>query len=169
MQRQSLSCCTASRHDCCCCSFHQVRVCAITLVMTLFWNTTVLVIVNIPSGGGLVSEGCCFNSVFVLFWKFFFYCVVKCKPTSSYESACGEAEMFNLSIKILAFWRMLYHIYQSLELLSFVSFKSIICLVPILKLSRTFFYEQSSYQNKYATKKSGAWITEYQAINIQLL
>lgn len=109
---------------------------------------TVIVIVNIPFGGGLVSEGCCFNNVFTRLCKFFFYCVVKCKPTSLYESACGEAELSNLSIKILPFWRILYHTYPSLELLSVVSFKSIICLVPILKLSQTSFYEQSSYQNR---------------------
>lgn len=90
------------------------------------------------------------------------------KPPLS-ESACGEAEVSSLSIKILAFWRMLYHMYQSLELLSVVSFKSIICLMPILKWYQASFYEWSSYQNKQATKKSGAWITEDQTANIQLL
>lgn len=41
--------------------------------------------------------------------------------------------------------------------------------MPILKLYQTSFYEESSYQNKYVTEKSGAWITEDQTANIQLL
>lgn len=56
-----------------------------------------------------------FDTVFMLLGEFFFYCVVKCKTTSLYDSACCEAEVSSPSVIILAFWRDTCHVYKSLE------------------------------------------------------
>lgn len=73
-----------ARLSCCCWgSFHQVRICPITLLMTLFWNSHACYC-QYSHWVAIVSKGCCFNkyilNIFILLWKF--YCVVKCKTTS---------------------------------------------------------------------------------------
>jgi len=71
---------------------------------------------------GSVSKVHSFDNVLMLLAGFLFYCVVKCKRTSLYDSACCEAELSSPSIKILAFLEDACHAYQSLELFC--------CIIP---------------------------------------